>query len=449
MSLQNDKNHSFYIESLGCSKNQVDAEIMMTNLAEAGWTRVLSPEDAACIIVNTCGFIEPAKEESIETTLSLRKEYPHKKIIMAGCFAQRYGNVLLDQLSEIDGVFGNRNLNRISDALTAAAGGIRQTLIPEGGGVYPQRSELLSFPGTAHVKISEGCNHRCSYCAIPLIRGNLRSRTIDDIMEEIRRFIDNGIVEINLIAQDLSAFGTDRRNRELAALLKQISTLQGTFWIRLLYMYPDDFPGEILDIMEQDSRFLPYFDLPFQHASEKVLSLMGRRGNSLKYAQLVNSIRKRLPGAVIRSTFMLGFPSEGKEEREELFSFLEDVSLDWAGFFIYSREEDTKAYAMRSSAAHNRAVHAAEKFKPQLEKLQEDITCRQMDRFINRELDILVEEKVHEEPLYFGRGYYQAPEVDSSTIILSGKSRTPGKFVRCRITRRNGIDLEAVPLDEL
>ena len=444
MPVQHMSSHTFYLENLGCSKNQVDAEIMITKLTEAGWSCTDSPDDAECIVVNTCGFIEPAKKESIETTLSFRAQYPDKKILMAGCFAQRYGGTLLDQLPEVDGVFGNHDLNKAPEALSAAIAGSRQTLIPEAGGGYPTRSRLLSFPGSAYVKISEGCNHRCSYCAIPLIRGNLRSRLVEEIISEIRELVTKGTVEINLIAQDLAAFGTDRGSGEFLLLLEKISQIEGSFWVRLLYIYPDDFPFEILGLMKKDRRFLPYFDLPFQHADRKVLSLMGRRGDSRKYLQLVDTIRRELPSAVIRSTFMAGFPSEGPEERKELLSFLEEASLDWAGFFIYSREEDTRAYSFR-----NVNTHAAEKFMPRLEDTQGKITEQRMDAFINRELDVLIEERVAEEPLYFGRGYFQAPEVDGSTIVLSEKARVPGELVRCRIVKRNGIDLEAVPLDEL
>ncbi len=449
MSLHHENSHSFYLENLGCSKNQVDAEVMITKLVEAGWTWARAPGDAECIIVNTCGFIEPAKEESIETTLLFRQQYPHKKILMTGCFAQRYGGELLDQLPEVDGVFGNHDLNRIPDALSATLEGKRMTLLPDAGGGYPRRSALLSFPGSAHVKISEGCNHRCSYCAIPLIRGSLRSRPAQDVISEIEQLVREGVVEINLIAQDLAAFGTDRGEGEFIRLLEGISRLKGTFWIRLLYIYPDDFPYEILAVMKKDKRFLPYFDLPFQHASTTVLSPMGRRGSRAQYLRLLGRIREALPAAVIRSTFMAGFPSEGPEDRAELLSFIGEAALDWAGFFIYSREEDTKAYSMYSSADYKAAVSAAEAFKPRLEELQERITEERMDRFVGRELDILIEEKVAGASLFFGRGYLQAPDVDGSTIVRSGKVLHPGELIRCRIVQRNGIDLEAVPLDEL
>ena len=446
MSAEKKRINSFYVENLGCSKNQVDAEVMVANLVEKGWTLSPSPEDADCIIVNTCGFIESAKKESIETTLSFRQMYPGKKILMSGCFAQRYGEDIFGDMAEVDGVFGNRDLKKVTEVFGILERGERALLIPTAGGGYTEREKLLSFPGTAYVKISEGCNHGCSYCAIPLIRGALRSRPAEEIVKEIASLVEKGIREINLIAQDLAAYGTDRGKAEFPELLEKISALEGDFWIRLLYIYPDNFPFEILEIIRGDKRFLPYFDLPFQHADGKVLEAMGRKGNIGLYLDLISRIREEIPSSVIRSTFMTGFPGEGKKEKEELLSFIEKAELDWAGFFVYSREENTRAYRMRSSLAHNIAVKAAEKFLPRLEKKQESITVKRMERFAGKELDILVEENVEGDPFSFGRAYLQAPEVDGSTVILTDRVK-PGEIVRCRIVRSNGIDLEAQPAD--
>ncbi len=440
---------SFYIENLGCSKNQVDAEIMIASLIKKGWSFSDSPDDAACIIINTCGFIESAKKESIETTLSYRELYPGKKLLMAGCFAQRYGKDLQKELPEVDGVFGNRDPGRVPEIMDLLEGEEHALMIPSAGSTYFERDKLLSFPGTAFVKISEGCSHGCSYCAIPLIRGALRSRPADEIVREIASLLEKGVIEINLIAQDLAAFGTDRGGRsEFSGLLKEISKLKGDFWIRLLYIYPDNFPFEILETIKDDPRFLPYFDVPFQHADGKVLEAMGRKGNKKKYLELLSKIREVLPDPVIRSTFMIGFPGEGRKEREELLSFIAEAQLDWAGFFVYSREENTKAYRMRNAFSHNMAVRAAEKFLPLLEKKQEDITVKRMERFAGMEMDILVEENVEGDPFSFGRGFLQAPEVDGSTVILTDRVK-PGDVVRCRIVRSNGIDLEALPADEV
>lgn len=441
-------NKIFYIENLGCSKNQVDAEVMIASMEKDGWTYTQDSDNAELIIVNTCGFIEAAKEESIDTAISFRKIYPGKKILMAGCFAQRYGSDLLDKMPEIDGVFGNLNLQIVPKVAESVFQGDRPAILPLEGSSRPERKSLLSFPGSAYVKISEGCNHRCSYCAIPIIRGNLRSRTASDILTEIKDLLSSGIIEINLIAQDLAALGTDRKEKDFIKLLSEISKLSGKFWIRLLYIHPDFFPLELLDIVAKEKRILPYFDIPFQHASKSVLKGMGRKGSSREYLKLVDAIRTKIPESVIRSTFMVGFPGETAVHRKELLDFQTRASLDWVGTFIYSREEDTRAYSMRGSLAHKFAQPAASKFKRKLELNQTEITERQMDRFVGLDLDVLIEEKVEAESMALGRAYLHAAEVDGSVVVLSDKA-VPGKIMECRITGRNGIDLEAVPLDEL
>ncbi len=332
-----DNKKKFYLENLGCSKNQVDAEVMIASLGKEGWEYVSSSDDAELIIVNTCGFIEAAKQESIDTVMSLRENYPEKKILLAGCFAQRYGSKLLDKLPEIDGVFGNLNLEMVTSAVSSVVKGERSALLPLEGSSRPERKRLLSFPGTAYVKISEGCNHRCSYCAIPLIRGNLRSRSVESILAEIRGLLDKGVIEINLIAQDLSALGTEKKEKDFVRLLKEISSLEGNFWIRLLYIHPDNFPLELTDIVNSDKRILPYFDIPFQHASAKILRKMGRKGNSSNYLELISAIRDRIPGAVIRSTFMVGFPGEDSSARKDLLNFQERLRLT-GSVFLYIPE---------------------------------------------------------------------------------------------------------------
>lgn len=448
--MQGEKNNknSFYLENLGCSKNQVDAEVMIASLEKDGWSYSKDPDGAELIIVNTCGFIEAAKKESIDTAISFRDLYPGKKILMAGCFAQRYGAGLLDKMPEIDGVFGNLNLQVVPKVANSVLQGERSAILPLEGSSRPERKSLLSFPGSAYVKISEGCNHRCSYCAIPLIRGNLRSRSIEDILIDIKGLLANGIIEINLIAQDLAALGTDRKEKDFIKLLQEISKLSGKFWIRLLYIHPDFFPLELLDIIAAEKRILPYFDIPFQHAAKPVLSKMGRKGSSGGYLDLVNTIRSKIPESVIRSTFMVGFPGETAAHRRELLDFQTRASLDWVGIFIYSREEDTKAYSMRGGFSHRIVQPIASKFKGKLELNQMGITERQMDRFIGMDLDVLIEENVEGESMALGRAYIHAAEVDGSVVVLSNKA-IPGKIMECKITGRNGIDLEAVPLDEL
>jgi ribosomal protein S12 methylthiotransferase len=424
---------TFHLESLGCAKNQVDSELMIAALEKAGWERASGPGAADVLIVNTCGFITEAKTQSIETSLSLKAQHPGKKVIMAGCLSERYRDTLARELPEIDGFLGNKDPASIVALLEGRAPppGPAERARPY------ERPHLLSFPGSAYVKIAEGCANRCTYCAIPLIRGTLASRDRAEIVAEIRGLRDRGITELILIAQDLGSYGRDRGGAELVPLLSDIASLQGDFWIRLLYIHPDHFPAGLLDVVAADARFLPYFDLPFQHASPGILRAMGRRGDPDRNLALVSEIRGRLPRAAIRSTFLLGFPGETDADFAELLDFQDRARLDWVGAFTYSREEDTPAYSMAGKVTKA----AAARRKAELEARQVPITERALDARVGTTLDVLVEEQVEGEDMSIGRGFLQAPDVDG--LVVLRRRCAPGTTARARITRRNGVDLEA------
>lgn len=442
----------FYIENLGCSKNQVDAEAMLEVLEETGsWSYTENPEEADLIMINTCGFIEPAREQSLDSVFSMRSSYPDAKILMTGCLAERYGKQIDTDLPEVDGFFGNRDLSFVTEAARQIMDGERALVFPSYPDIstreYMHRDKLLSFAGSAYLKISEGCNHCCRYCAIPLIRGSLRSRSIEDVLKEAEDLISHGVYELNLIAQDLAAFGTDRGSRDFLELLDRMAMLPGDFVIRLLYIHPDDFPAGLPELISRREKILPYFDIPFQHASVPVLRAMGRTGSAESYLALIRSIRQQLPDAVIRSTFLLGFVNEDDAAREELLQFVSEAQLDWAGCFVYSLEEGTPAYGDRSEEEHEEAIAQAETFKTSLEGLQETISIERLQRWVGRELEVLIEEQVTGEDLLIGRIWGQAPEVDGLTVVLSDPVGT-GQRVRCRITRTAGLDLEAVPIEK-
>jgi ribosomal protein S12 methylthiotransferase len=435
---------SYYLDPFGCVKNQVDAETMMAVLDRSDWSRTEDSSDADLIIINSCGFIESAKRESINAVLAYRKQYPEKKILLAGCLAQRYPGELAESLPEADALFGNTNLAAITKTANSITGrGNDSASSPE---LFPHSllgdRPLLSLPGQAYVKISEGCNNRCSFCAIPGIRGPLQSRPIPQVLEECRRLLERGIGELCLIGQDLGSYGADLGGAGLPELLEALSSLEGRFWVRLLYIHPDNFPRPILEICRRDKRFLPYFDLPFQHGSAKILRAMNRRLAPGACLSLLGEIRGMLPDAVIRSTFLTGFPGETEEDFRELLDFQARAELDWVGVFAYSREEDTPAYNMRGRVSGKTAVRR----KTMIEEQQTGITERRMDRFIGRTLECLVEETVDEGGLYLGRLYCQAPEVDGSTVIRSDRPLTPGTFVQGRVFARSGFDLELSPL---
>jgi ribosomal protein S12 methylthiotransferase len=443
----------YFLDPFGCVKNQVDAENMMAHLDKAGWESSSDAESASLIIVNSCGFIESAKQESINAVIGWRKLYPEKKILLAGCLAQRYAKELPEILAEADGFLGIEDpaqivqaaSNLVKDASLAPPENIR---LPIG------ERPLLSLPGSAYVKISEGCDNRCSFCAIPIIRGSLASRTIPDILEECRVLLNRGIVELCVIGQDIGSFGTETASAEitksaaskLPELLNAISSLEGHFWVRLLYIHPDHFPLRVLDIMEKDTRFLPYFDIPFQHASSKILSAMNRHGTAEKYLELLKTIRGRLPHAVIRSTFLIGFPGETEDDFSALLDFQEKACLDWLGCFTYSREEGTAAFSTKGRVPAKTAL----KRKQIIEERQVPITEKNMDRFTGQTLDILIEECLEGEAgtdFWFGRLYCHAPEIDGAAVIVSDDGRNQikpqaGAFAKCRVIARRGFDLE-------
>ncbi len=449
----------YFLDPHGCAKNQVDAETMMAVLDRKGWTATDDSAEAELIIVNSCGFIESAKKESIEAVLSFKAAYPDKKVLLAGCLAQRYAEDLVGELAEADVFFGNADLSRIAEAASLAMGGAHSAVVPEidpSGRIdfasCTDDRPLLSLPGSAYVKITEGCDNCCTYCAIPLIRGGLRSRPVAQVVDECRGLLRRGVKELCLIGQDLGSYGVDGAagtnpagNCLLPELLDALSALEGQFWVRLLYIHPDNFPRRILDNCARDPRILPYFDLPFQHASPRVLRAMNRRGDSASYLALIADIRAAVPDATIRSTFLVGFPGETEEDFRALLDFQAAARLDWLGSFTYSREEGTAAYGMAGRVAKKVAAER----KAAIEELQTRISEERMDRFVGRKLRLLVEEKVEgEDGLYLARAACQAPEVDGATVLSADTELVPGTFVTGLVFGRAGFDLDAAHRDE-
>lgn len=442
------KGKRVYVENLGCAKNQVDAELMLHELAQHGSLAVADAAEADLILVNTCAFIESARVESIDTFFELHTAHPDTPIVITGCLSQRYADALAQDLPEAAGILGNRDPRAIASFLSRLDPSARAVELPP----YPAlakldetRGVLLNFPGSAYLKLSEGCNHCCRYCAIPLIRGPLQSRPRQLIVTEAQRLIESGVKEINLIAQDLASYGQDwdGKTGHFNSLLQDLATLEGEFYLRLLYIHPDAFPVELPEIIAASEKIIPYFDLPFQHASKAVLQAMGRRGDAESYLRLIESIRQILPDATFRSTFMLGFTHDDKEAFSELKAFIQAAQLDWAGTFIYSPEEGTSAYGDSNPRQLARSLRQAKRNQKEFLALQEPITQQRLARFVNRELEILIEEILPEEELAIGRSLYQAPEVDGLTVV-SGAHLTVGEFVPCKIVKTTGYDLQGV-----
>jgi len=506
----------FFLDQHGCAKNQVDGEILIGILTDMGWQKTLEPETADLIIVNSCGFIEPAKLESIEAVVTARTAYPHAKILLAGCLAERYGDVFKTDFEEADAFFGNGDLSQLpvlidrlfSDTLQAellpandrpAVSGNKNTIAVTAPSISPHpaaqtfkryqpvqpavhgrpflkpaqqgvccgpRPELLNFPRSAFIKITEGCNNCCSFCAIPLIRGAVRSRPMDGIVNEIREFVQKGYKEFNLIGQDLAVYeaAAPHELSGLAQLLHAISGITGKFSVRLLYIHPDHFPLDILPIMTADSRFLPYFDIPFQSGSDPIIRAMNRCGSAETYLKLIENIRAAFRTAespygeaVIRTTFLTGFPGETQADFERTAAFLQAARSLWSGAFAYSREEGTKAADMKKQVP----AKIAEQRKTALNELQLKITEQKLAAFCGLETDVLIEEIIPQEHnseeetvqscIALGRAWFQAPEVDGAVVVnfsqaqkdSEGQPITAGSLVRVRITALRGIDLEA------
>lgn len=432
----------FYIETLGCSKNQVDSESMLASVEAYDYSFTKEADEADFIIINTCGFIKTAKEQSIETFLSFREAYPGKKIIIAGCFAQRYFDTIKELFPDADGFYGSQSPSQIGEIVRGVLEGEKPSVKIDDGIVQVERNTVFNFKGSVFVKVAEGCNNNCNYCAIPIIRGQIKSRTLDDVYNEIVSLLGKGYFEINLIAQDLAAWGEDLGQKNLIELLKMLSLLEGKFWIRLLYIHPDKFPVQLLELCKKDPRILPYFDIPFQHASETVLKKMGRDGSYDKHMALVKRIRHELPDSIIRSTIMLGHPGEGNKEFLEVKSFLEEARLDWVGFFVYSREEDTESYNMRGEFLDKISNRAANKRKIILEDIQSVITTERLQGWIGQTITVLVEEAVKEEDLFIGRSSIDAPEVDG-LVVLKGEGLKEGDVVKAKVLNVSSVDLIA------
>ena len=449
---------NFYLDQHGCAKNQTDGELIITYLENAGFKQTLNASEADFILVNSCGFINSAKKESIDAVYNIKAAYPKAKIILTGCLAERYSKLMFDSMPELDGVFGNGNLAKIADFMKQYKIESSERFIktyPQLGICSASRKTLLNFSGSAYVKITEGCSNHCSFCAIPLIRGEVRSRPAESVVQEIKELVEKGIYEINLIGQDLAAFGLENKE-SLPYLLSKISELKGDFVIRLLYIHPDHFTKDIIKEIKKDSRFLHYFDIPFQTGDDDIIHAMNRIGPASEYIETISYIKSELPDAVIRTTFLTGFPGETDKNAENTYNFLKEIRPDWSGCFTYSREEDTPAYSMKPRVPAKVAKARAER----LEQLQSSITEENLKKYVGITTDVLIEEIItnnqevsedSDEGLALGRAWFQAPEVDGCVVVrydLTQKRDVeavkPGNLVSVKIMAVSGVDLDSV-----
>ena len=435
-----------YLETLGCAKNRVDSEIMLANLINNGYELTPNPESAEVIIVNTCAFLTEASEESINRILDLsdfKSEGKCQKLIATGCLSQRYKNSLEENIPELDGMLGSNGFERISELVNSMyEDRERPKLNLQKKPHYKQFEEqarLLTTPHHfAYLKVSEGCSNMCSFCNIPSLRGNFSSRSVNSITGEISNLIKMGVKEINLISQDTSSYAKDFNNHVgLGSLLKSISKLEGDFWIRLFYCYPNTFDAETLAIIANDRRYCHYIDMPFQHINDDVLKKMNRKINRKNIEAKIFEINESLPDVALRTTFIVGFPTETEDNFEELLEFVTEGHFQHVGVFVYSHEDNIRS-AKWGDPVPNKLKHERRK---RLMEAQQKVSRLRNNAYIGRKVKVLVDGISDESDLLLqGRSEFQGPDVDGLVYINEGVTR-PGTFANVEITEAHTYDL--------
>lgn len=429
--------------SLGCSKNLVDSEHYLGILSKRKGMELTSElSEADIVIVNTCGFIGDAKEESIETILEVSefKETGNlKKLIVAGCLAQKYSEEILKELPEVDAVIGTRDIDKIEKVVDEILENKKVVETKNMTFLANANTErvLTTASHTAYLKISEGCNRACTYCIIPQMRGRLRSRSIEDIVEEAKRLVASGVREINLLAQETTEYGIDLYgDKKLAALMKELCKIEGLKWLRTYYMHPEYVTDELIEVMKSEEKICKYFDVPIQHVSDNILRNMARAKSGEQVKDVLNRIRKAIPEATIRTTLIVGFPGETEENFQELMDYVREFEFDYAGVFKYSREEDTVAYNLPNQVPEE----IKEKRYAELVNLQSEIAERKNRRLLGEEIEVMIDGVSSEsEYLLEGRTRGQALEIDGKVLTTDGTAK-PGEIVKVKFEQNFEYD---------
>ncbi len=426
--------------SLGCPKNQIDSEIMLGKLLSAGFHKVDEIEEADIIIINTCAFIESAKKQAIETILEIA-EYKNegliKAIVVTGCLSERYREEVINEMPEIDAVIGIGANNDIVDVCLKALNGKKTSLFPNKCNLpLSGKRSLIGQKFEAYIKISDGCNNFCSFCAIPYIRGKYRERPIEDIVSEAETLAKEGVRELIIVAQDTTRYGTEIYGKSsIHILLRELCKIDGIKWIRLYYCYPERITDELIDTIAEEDKICSYIDIPIQHCSIDVLKRMNRNGDRESLKNLIKKIRSKIPNVAIRSTLMVGFPGETEKDFEELCNFVKEIEFDKMGCFTFSPEEGTKAFNMQDQIDEEVKERRAEI----LNDIQFGITEKTNKRKIGQIYETLTED--FQDGKYIGRAYFDSPEIDSNIIFTSEKQINIGSFVDVQITGYEGYDL--------
>lgn len=423
--------------SLGCPKNQCDAELMLAKIADAGFKIVNEAGLADVVIINTCGFIQSAKEEAIEEimeAINRKNDGINKKIIVTGCLAQRYQQQMDEEFPEVDAVLGIGKNDDIVEAINSVL--LDRRVISFGDNMcHNMEGKRLqsTLPHYAYLRIADGCSNRCSYCAIPLIRGKMRSRTMGNIVEEAKSLAADGVKELVIVAQDVTAYGIDLYKRyALPELLRELCKIDGIKWIRLLYCYPERITDELIEVIRTEDKVLNYLDIPIQHCNKEILKAMNRSGDEESLRALFAKLRKEIPGIVLRTTLITGFPGETEEQFTQLAEFVNDIRFERLGCFAYSAEEDTPAaempYQVDEAERQRRADIITEE--------QEIRMSEYYAGFVGKTIEVVCEGFDRYSDMYFGRSMHFAPEIDGMVYFISGKDKKPviGDFVDVTVT---------------
>ena len=425
----------YHIISLGCSKNTADSEHIANQFKATGWEWAESPEKSDLILINTCGFINDAKEESLSKIMEaivIKEKHPKIKLAVFGCLIKRYHKEIEKQIPEIDYLFDFLTPKEITTLCKLAGKSYKE---PD----YSKSSRFFNPKHIGILKIGEGCNNRCAYCAIPNIRGPYYSLPEDEIIKDCKNLVASGAKEISVVAQDITRYGTDKGGKcQLPSLLKKISAIKGVEWIRLHYMHPRGLTTELIDEIFSIKKVLPYFDIPFQHISEKLIKLMNRHTTAEHMKNLIRHIRANYPEGIIRTTFIVGFPGEQKRDFDKLIDFIEEYPIDRVGSFMYSPEENTPAYSMTPKVRESTKQARLD----QLMTLQQLIIEERNKKMIGKTIDVIID-KVSENGTAIGRTPYDAYEVDNITTIEKAKGLKSGNIVKVKITDADAYDFKA------
>ena len=429
--------------SLGCDKNRVDAEKMLGLLGLSGYEVTDDESQADVIIVNTCSFISDAKQESIDTILQMaswKKSGRCKALIATGCMAQRYADEIREQLPEVDAIVGTTAYDSIAEVVDRALQGERSERLDDLKKIaLPEGRRVLTTGGHfAYLKIAEGCDKHCTYCAIPSMRGPFRSVPMEELADEAKRLAADGVKELILVAQETTLYGTDLYGRKcLHELIHELAKIDGIVWIRVLYCYPEEIYDGLIECMKSEKKLVHYLDLPIQHSNDQILRRMGRRTSEADLRKIIRKLRDEVPDIILRTTLICGFPGESEEQFEDLCRFINEMEFDRLGVFTYSQEEGTPAALMDGQIDEETKLTR----RDELMELQQEISADLNERMKGREIDVLIEGYVPNENVYIGRGYGDAPDVDGFIFVSSEENLETGDFVRVKITGASEYDL--------